>query len=371
MEPWERAGLSHILNRPWVWDRVAHPRIESIYTSFMTKRPSRAMRQFFADFIADTKSRETFDMVPGSYKELGEIETPFVVVHNRGQWNLHQYGAFDLFEHAGTPAGKKHLIVAEREYELPVLSWQLEALAFFDHVVKGCDNGYGEQAAVRYWVDGAGRFEGAATFPPPAARAEKLFLTREGGGGLALSTDAPAEGQASWVAVPRSAPLPDGIDEVMDQEVSYDLVCDEDRTLAGPVTLSLTFSCNEIDSHVVAALSRVDREGERHLLTMGALRPAQRTVDTELTSRFETVIDASVVEPLVPGEKVTLRFSLIPTAARIAAGERLRLTLASRTDRVKGKLGEGNVHFDMEVPPYFSRNTVHHGPESALEIAWS
>jgi hypothetical protein len=371
MEPWQRALVSQVLNRAWVWDRVIHPRIDAIYRSFMTRRPSRAMREFFAHLVADTKSRATFDMTSGAHRQLGEITTPFVVVHNRAQWNLHQYGAFDLFERAGTPAGEKFLIVAEREYELPVLSWQLEALAFFDHVVKGCDNGYGAQPAVRYWLDGAGRFEGAPTFPPPAARPETLYLTRDEGGAPALAADAPAGGQSSWVAVPRSAPLPDGLDEVMAQEVSYDLLCAEDRTLAGPVTVTLSFSCNEIDSHVVAALSRVDRAGQRHLLTLGAVRPAQRTLDAEHSSRFEIAMDAGVVTPLLPGQPVTLRFSLVPTAARLAAGERLRLTLASRTDRVKGQIGEGYVHFDLEVPPYFSRNTVHHGAGSHLQVVWA
>jgi hypothetical protein len=365
-EPWQRAAASQVVNREWLWGSVVHPRIDSIYQSFMTKRPSRAMREFFARFISDTKSRETFTMGEGSFRRLGDIETPFVVVQNQGNWNLHQYGSFDLFARAATPADRKFMIVAEREYELPVLSWQLEALAFFDWIVKGCDNGYAAQPAVRTWVDGANRFEGARAFPPPEARRERLYL-----GEGALSPAAPAQGSASWTAVPRSAPLPDGMDEVMPQKLVYDLVCAEEATIMGPVTVSLSFSCNEIDSHVVAALSRVDLEGRRHLLTLGALRPAQRRIDAELSSPCEIAIDASTIEPLVPGVPVTLRFSLVPTAARFAKGERLRLEIASRTDLVKGKISEGYIHFDLEVPPYFSRNTVHHGAESWVEVDWT
>jgi putative CocE/NonD family hydrolase len=176
VEPWKRALASQFVNRSWIWDKVVHPRVDEIYEGLMTKRPSRDMRDWFAHTIAESKSRETMPFAPGPFRELERITTPFVVVHNRAQWNIHQFGAFDLYERAGTPADRKYLIVGEREYELPVLSWQLEALAFFDHVVKGCDNGYGDQAHVRYWVDGADRYEGATHFPPPVAKRTRLYL---------------------------------------------------------------------------------------------------------------------------------------------------------------------------------------------------
>ena len=36
------------------------------------------------------------------------------------------------------------MILAPPRYELPVYAWQLEALAFFDHILYGVDNGYAE-----------------------------------------------------------------------------------------------------------------------------------------------------------------------------------------------------------------------------------
>jgi hypothetical protein len=368
VEPWQRALGSQIANRPWLWDAVVHPRIDAIYEGFMTKRPSREMRAFYAELISDSKSRETMTMPPGVFRDLEKIEIPFVAVHNQAQWNLHQFGAFDLFARAGTREDRKYLIVSEREYELPVLSWQLEALAFFDHVVKGCDNGYGAQERVRYWVDGAGRYEGASRFPPKQARRTRLYLSGEVAGEGSLTTDAPAEGQSRWTAVPLSAPMPEGMDEVMPQKLCFTLPFAREATLAGPVTLGLSFSCNEIDSYVVAALSRLDTAGKRHLLSLGALRPARRHVDPELSTAYEVAIDSGPVEALVPGVPVELRFSLVPTATRFLPGEKLLLEIGSRTDLLKGDVADGYVHFNLEVPPYFSRNTVHHGAGSYLEV---
>ena len=370
MAPWQRAVASQLINRDWLWDSVIHPKIESIYEGFLHQKPARPCASSSPTMISETKTRETFKFVEGASHVLGEIQTPFVVVQNQAQWNIHQFGSFDLFERAGTPAGKSGSSSPSASTSCRCCRWQLEALAFFDHVVKGCDNGYDQQAPVRYWRDGAKDYAGAPSFPPPDSKTARLFLDHGPDGKGALSPSAPSAGSTSWTAVPKSAPMPDGMDEVMAQTVSFDLPCPREAELAGPVTASVRFSCNEIDSHVVAALSRVDREGKAHLLTLGAIRPAQRTVDAALTTAFETVIDAAKVEPLRPGEAVNLRFSLVPTAAHFAEGERLRLTLASRTDLVKGKLADGYVHFDLEVPPYFSRNTVHHGPDSWVEVAW-
>jgi predicted acyl esterase len=234
--------------------------------------------------------------------------------------------------------------------------------------VKGCDNGYDEQDRVRYWVDGTASYAGASRFPPPRARVTRLHLDGAGEAGGSFTAAAPTTGESRWAAIPKSAPLPDGLDDVMPQKLRYTTAFDRETTLAGPVTVSLSFSCNEMDSHVVAALSRLDASGERHLLTMGALRPAQRRIDAALSTPLEIVIEDAPPEPLVPGERVTLRFSLVPAAARFLPGEKLLLEIASRTDRVKGSVADAYVHFDLEVPPYFSRNVVHHGEDSYLEV---
>jgi hypothetical protein len=65
---------------------------------------------------------------------------------------------------------------------------------------------------------------------------------------------------------------------------------------------------------------------------------------------------------------VVLRFSLTPFPVLLRAGERLRLDLGSRTDLLRKDPGEGYVQFDMPVPPYLCRNTVHCGGESWIEV---
>ncbi len=68
------------------------------------------------------------------------------------------------------------MILGPAEYELPCYHWQLEALAFFDHILYGAANGYASQPPVRYWKDGAEAYGSAADFPIPGSAPERLYL---------------------------------------------------------------------------------------------------------------------------------------------------------------------------------------------------
>lgn len=65
---------------------------------------------------------------------------------------------------------------------------------------------------------------------------------------------------------------------------------------------------------------------------------------------------------------MTLRSRLTPAPTRLDAGDTLRFAVASRTDLLQSDVSHGYVHFDQQVPPYFSGNTLHYGPEAYLEV---
>ena len=178
----------------------------------------------------------------------------------------------------------------------------------------------------------------------------------------------PQGGSNRWGAVPFRAIVPPGLDEVANPILTFDATITEDMESIGPITLSLRFSCTEIDSHVIARFGRVDLEGNYHLLSMGSVRPACRKIDHERSTASEIAIDIDTPEPLVPGTPVTLRFSLTPRPVVFKRGERLRLDIGSRTDLLRSDVAHGYEQFDMMVPPYFSRNTIHYGELSYLEL---
>jgi uncharacterized protein len=371
--PLVRALLSHLTNS-WlksIWEPQVLKRVDAIYRRFMRKTPMRPARALYVEWMIDGKTRETSAMPAGPYESLGEIEVPFVVVQNLGYFNLHQFGAYDLFEHAGTLADRKWLILGPARYELPVYAWQLEALAFFDHVLRGADNGYAGQAPVRYWVEGAERYRPAAAFPVPDSMRQRFYLSSGGDDAVShgMTREAPGDHSSnSWAAIPLGAPVVGGLDAVTNQTLIYDMRVEEDVEYAGPITVHLRFSCNEIDSHVVTRLSRIGADGSFHILSLGTISPARRRLDEARSTSCEIAIDTTKPEPLVPDEPVSLAFSMTPAPTLLRKGETLRFHIASRTDLLKHDVSHGFVHFNLQVPPYFSRNTVHYGPDTYFEL---
>jgi predicted acyl esterase len=345
-------------------EKVVHRKMDDLFTHFMAATPTEPILRSWVDWVFDAKTGDHPGLPTGSSGQLDRIDIPFTVVQNLGYLNLHQYGTYDLWENASTPPDRKWMILGPAEYELPVYSWQQEALAFFDHILRDTDNGYDTQPPVRYWVEGAETFVGDTAFPPPAAHRRRLHL----GAGGTLADDVPADGSDSWLAVPLGLPTLGGLDTVDRQLVTFALPIERDTRLAGAVTLRLSFSCNEIDSYLVARLSRVEADGTRHQLSIGAVRPTACTEDPERSTGLEIVHDTGRRTALVPGEPVAVRFSLTPFPVLLQAGERLQLDIGSRTDLLREDPADGYVQFDLPVPPYLCRNTVHFGGDSWIEV---
>jgi putative CocE/NonD family hydrolase len=369
--PLARALASHVTNSPLkrLWWPQLKKRMARIMKGFQRQVPTRRARELFAALMLDGKTRASSPLPQGPSGALGDIEVPFVVVQNAGYFNLHQFGAYDLFENAGTPQRDRWLIVGPASYELPVYDWQGEALAFFDHLLYGADNGYAAQPRVRYWAEGADAYRSAEGWPLPGSTTLRLYLASNGADDAThrLGTE-PGDGANRWAAVPLGATLAAGFDEVANQRLGFEMPVEEEIELTGPVTLSLSFSTNEIDSHVVARTGLVSAGGAYRILSMGAIRPACRRVDPARSTATEIAIDIDRPEPLVPGEPVRLVFSLTPQPVVVKPGDRLRLDIASRTDLLRSDVSHGHAQFDMQVPPYFARNTLHYGAETYIEV---
>ncbi|SHE79387.1 hypothetical protein SAMN02745157_0950 [Kaistia soli DSM 19436] len=371
--PLLRAMASHITNSPLkrLWWPQLKKRMTRVMRGFRNETPTRASLGLFAALMLDGKTRASSVLPAGPSGALGDIAVPFVVVQNPGYLNLHQFGAYDLFENAGTPAASKWLIIGSPAYELPAYHWQLEALAFFDHLLYGADNGYASQARVRYWRQGARTYGSAEDWPPPQSAPLRLYLASNGADRTThcLTPEPPTDGLKNrWAAVPPGATLAAGFDEVTNQSLVFELSIEDEMELAGPVTVSLAFSSNEIDSHVVARTGVVAADGSYTILSMGMIRPACRRIDETRSTATEIAIDVDTPEPLVRDVPVMLRFSLTPQPVLLRPGERFRLDIGSRTDLLRSDVSHGYAQFDMQVPPYFARNAVHYGEDSFIEM---
>ena len=72
--------------------------------------------------------------------------------------------------------------------------------------------------------------------------------------------------------------------------------------------------------------------------------------------------------PLMPGEPVDVRFSLTALPVPLRTGEHLQLDVGSRSDVLREDPADGFVQFDVPVPPYLCRSTLHFGGQSGIDV---
>ena len=110
-----------------------------------------------------------------------------------------------------------------------------------------------------------------------------------------------------------------------------------DTTLAGPMAAQIYLTSTRPDTELVATVDDVAPDGSSDPITSGALLGSMRALDP---TRTWTVPGGQTIFPYHPytqasatpvpvGKVVSEQIEIFPTFARIAAGHRLRLTLAS------------------------------------------
>ena len=112
---------------------------------------------------------------------------------------------------------------------------------------------------------------------------------------------------------------------------------DTPTLIAGPVTLRVQATADSTETLLVAHLDDVAPEGVSRPLTQGALLGSHRELDPERTwylpdgtvLRPHHISTRAAVRPVEPGELTGYDIEIFPTAALIAPGHRLRLTLTT------------------------------------------
>ncbi len=220
----------------------------------------------------------------------------------------------------------------------PAIGYLQEAIRWWKHWLLGEDTGIMDEPAYQAWIsdphrpapfyaDHPGHFVGEPGWPSPHVEMRSLWLNESGLG------DRPRPGSA----LPVSSPVTAGRDcgryggyggEVPDMAVDQrredglGLAFDstpltEDLVLLGAPALSVTLSSDRPQAMLVARLTEVWPDGTSTLLTWGALNLAHRASHAKPT-------------PLKPDEKVEIRLELNHLGRRIAAGNRVRLVLATQ-----------------------------------------
>jgi predicted acyl esterase len=207
----------------------------------------------------------------------------------------------------------------------PWESLHVEALAWYDHWLKGRDTGIVDGDRVRYALPGSEGWKSSASWPPPATHRE-LALRADG----VLDADEGGPGTRDYMV------LGAGTGRVKASEIDppaaltwTSAALESDLDVVGALELRLVASATAADTAWIATLQDVAPDGEVTDVTAGWLRASMRDVDEAASSPGAPSLPCRVAVAVPVGEDVEYRIPLVPNARRFEKGHRVQLVLAS------------------------------------------
>lgn len=279
------------------------------------------------DLYAEIIERELLDEFHlDRTPDLAAIEVPVLSAGNWGGQGLHLRGNVEGFLRAGSAQrwlelhGHSHWAGYYTEYGRSVQR------QFFDHFLKGMDNGWADRPAVVMQtrkVDGTFTERASTHWPPPETTWQQFRLTSDHAlvGATAddevqalVAFDATGEGLTFW-----TAPLEDELE------------------LCGPAVADLRVSSSTTDADLFVALRAFDPDGAEVLfagavdpqapLSLGWLRASRRKLDPHRSTAYQPVHTHDERWPLTPGEPVDLSIEIWPTSVHLPRGYRIAITV--------------------------------------------
>jgi len=202
-----------------------------------------------------------------------------------------------------------------------VIDLQRDYLRWFDHWLKGIDNGITNEPLVSLFVMGSNKWLRGPTYPLPQTRFEKLYLAS--GGRLSFNPPAGPEPADRYTYDPGD-PTPvqelDAPPERKDVLVYLTKPLEKPYTFAGPLSAVLYASSSARDTDWFVSVADVAKDGKASPLwstgSAGHVRARYRN----------SLVKAKL---LTPGKTYEYKIDLWHTGVTIAKGHRLRVEISS------------------------------------------
>jgi hypothetical protein len=219
-------------------------------------------------------------------------------------------------------------MLGDRGISWPWESLHVEALAWFDHWLKGRDTGILDGPSFRYQLrkGEADGWQSTDAWPVPGAAHRELALRADG----TLSTDEGEPGQRAYMALGSglnraraSAADPPSQLEWMTAPVTGGV------DVLGYLELRLDATASAADTAWIVTLQDIAPDQTAADVTSGCLRASLRAVDEAASEPGMPVLPCRSAEAVPINEPVSYRIPIVGTGYRLAAGHRLRLVLTS------------------------------------------
>ena len=314
--------------------------------------------------------------------DLSRVTLPLLTCANWGGQGIHPRGNFNGFTE--TPSKQKWLEAhGDSHWSLFYSAYGLDLQKrFFDHFLKGMDNGWDKQPPVQLNIRHPGekfvlRME--KEWPLARTRWTKFYLDPAG---MTLSPKPVArEGKVEYEALGKGvtfwmAPVEKAIE------------------ITGPLAAKLFVASSTRDADLFLIVRVFDPQG-KELTFMGStdpntpiangwLRASHRRLDLKRSKPYQPYHPHDRVEPLTPGEVYECDVEILPTCIVVPAGWRVALTVRGKDYEYEGELSEfgkkfhyatrgtgGMTHDDPDDRPkdvFGGKVTLHAGGDLAAYV---
>ena len=258
---------------------------------------------------------------------LERVEVPVYLGCDWQNVPLHLPHTFRAYEKL---INSKHVQVAmmgEHGLAWPWESLHIEALAWFDHWLKGQDTGILEGPPFRYIIpESEGGWRTMETWPPAEASFSHLALRADG----ALNEDEGETGARTYMNLGSGLNRPRASETDPPSFLAWDTPpLAHHLDIVGPIELQLDAISTAPDTAFIAILQDVNEAGEAVDVTAGYLRAGLRKVDETESKLGTPVVPCKTFEAVPIGEKVRYRIPVVPNARHFKAGHKIRLYLTT------------------------------------------
>jgi uncharacterized protein len=297
---------------------------------------------------------------PGTIEATEEIfkkiKIPFVCGAFEGAYTykMHWQGAQHFFYGVDQP--HKHLFATPPAHaERPLHEWHDEIIRWYDHWLKGMDNGVDKDPAVRMWIQGENKWRTFDAWPAPETQWTTFYLHSW----ERLSTKGHLPAAHTYINEPPDAFVqmpPTQTNKIERLRYLSEPLADP-LLIAGPISLTFWASLDEDDTNWIVILKDVGpdvsvqtaRPGERQVpaglpereLTRGWLKASRRQLDPERSKPWKPwhTLSPQTIRPVVPGEINEYQVEVLSTANLFEKGHRICLEITS-LDLAEGVAGE-------------------------------
>ena len=322
-------------------DRGAVSRVTGVQVTGDENLSEEELEQNRADLGVEVLSHPLDDEFHrGRSPDWSRVDQPLLSAGNWGGHGLHLRGNVEGFVRAASDQkwleihGLEHWTHFYTDYGVSLQK------RFFAHFLKGEDNGWESEPAVRLQVRHLDRFEERThdAWPLPETRWTTLFLDATD---TSLKSD--RRGDASSVTY-----------EADGRGVTF--LCEPfeaETEITGPIALKLHISSETSDADIFAVVRVFDLDGDEvtfqgaidpHTpVAQGWLRASHRRLDPDLSLPYRPYHSHDREEPLTPGEIYELDIEIWPTSIVVPAGYRLGLSIRGNDYTYEGDLGDSRL----------------------------